>query len=795
MRKLELLAPGGDIESIKAAIVAGADAVYCGLNSFNARTRAENLSFEDLMGLLRVAHQHECQLFLTLNIIVLEQELPALLKLLNQLVNTSIDGVIVQDLGLFYLLKQHYPTLDIHASTQVTTHNSGQLEFLSKLGASRANLSRELNLSEIKLMSDKAHSLDMLTEVFVHGSNCIGFSGLCYFSSAHGGNSGNRGRCSQPCRDQYQATEVGAQYPLNLKDNSAYSDLGALYDAGADSLKVEGRIKKSHYVYRVIDTWRQQISRLEQNQTMSHDKNPLYTVFNRDFSNGYLHGTVGKNMYIDNPRDNAVQHFTQIESLKLTSGENTQALPNIKKALYDEKTEIIETVASKIAKLSLDKPVVSLRFIGQENQALRIEVELEPANQHHALDSNIRFSVQSDSVLLPSDKYGLQQAELSKRFASIGNLEFNLGTINFDALGEDLFVPFKEITEMKRQVVCWLNNGREHVEPITIKQVRQQLVSLSSKENNHQQSTKQTGLSVLIANRRDLALYRQIKQQLADKENSVYYLIPDAIEAEKEKLALLFTQEPGLIPWFGAVVMEPDYIAAKQLLAQIKPSSIVTNNSGVGMAASQLGIPWVAGPHLNTTNSISMHSLQQQGCVGAFVSNELNNKQIKAIKAPDNFSLHYSIYHPVMLMSSRQCLFLQASGCDKAVMDKECLTVCKKSSSLTNVKGVDFVIDKKRREHNVLYGSEHFFNPQILADLGGYFDSVMLDLRSVATKTQLQASQFDTVSLFSDLLTNLQSQKKSATPSDKSLTRSVEAPANLQALFCNTTNEQYQKGL
>ncbi|GIU26484.1 U32 family peptidase [Shewanella schlegeliana] len=776
MRKLELLAPGGDIESIKAAIVAGADAVYCGLNSFNARTRAENLSFEDLMGLLRVAHQHDCQLFLTLNIIVLEQELPALLKLLNQLVNTSIDGVIVQDLGLFYLLKQHYPTLDIHASTQVTTHNTGQLEFLSKLGASRANLSRELNLSEIKLMSDKAHSLDMLTEVFVHGSNCIGFSGLCYFSSAHGGNSGNRGRCSQPCRDQYQTTEVGAQYPLNLKDNSAYSDLDALYDAGADSFKVEGRIKKSHYVYRVIDTWRQQITRLEQKQTMSHDKTPLYTVFNRDFSNGYLHGAVGKNMYIDNPRDNAVQHFTQIESLKPTSGKNTQASPNVKKALYDEKTEIIETVTGKIAKLSLDKPIVRLRFAGQEDQSLRIEVELEPAVKHHVLDSNIRFSVHSDSLLLPSDKYGLQQDELSKRFASIGNIEFSLAPINYDDLGESLFVPFKEITEMKRQIVCWLNNGREHLEPIELKQVRQQLLSLSSKSQNLLVPPKQTGLSVLIANRRDLVLYRQIKQQLADKEINVYYQVPDAIEAEQEKLSLLFTQEPGLIPWFGAVVMEPDFIAAKQLLAEIKPSCIVTNNSGVGMAASKLGIDWVAGPHLNTSNSLSLHSLQQQGCVGAFVSNELDKKQIKAIKAPVNFTLHYSIFHPVMLMSSRQCLFLQSSGCDKAVMDKECLTVCKKSSTLTNVKGIDFVIDKKRREHNVLYGSQHFFNPQIVTELSGYFDYVMLDLRAIATNSQLQQSQFDTVIEINKLLSN-------------------QSTPELTHLISHTTNVQYLKGL
>lgn len=809
MRKLELLAPGGDIESIKAAIVAGADAVYCGLNSFNARTRAENLSFEDLYGLLRIAHQHDCQLFLTLNIIVLEQELPALLKLLNQLVNTGIDGVIVQDFGLFYLLKQHYPSLDIHASTQVTTHNSGQLEFLSKLGASRANLSRELNLEEIRLMSDKAHSLDMLTEVFVHGSNCIGFSGLCYFSSAHGGNSGNRGRCSQPCRDEYQTTDVGAQYPLNLKDNSAYSDLNALYAAGADSLKVEGRIKKSHYVYRVIDTWRKQISRLEQNQIISSDKAPLYTVFNRDFSNGYLQGAVGKNMYIDNPRDNAVQHFTRIESLKLASGENTEGSVNVKKALYDEKTEIIETLAGKIAKLSLDKPIVSLRFSGQQNQALRISVKLQTNNLK---DKYRAFYVESVSVLLPSDKYGLQTDELTKRFASIGGLEFGLEPIHYDELAENLFVPFKELTEMKRQIVCWLNDGREHVEPLTLQTVRKHVanacgqLAIGAAQQPNPSIDKHTGVSILIANRRDLALYRQIKQSLYGKDVCVYYAIPDAIEAEREKLSLLFTQEPELIPWFGAVIMEPDFIAAKQLLDDIKPRIIVSNNSGVGFAASQSGIEWVAGPYLNISNFLCMHSLQQQGCVGAFVSNELNKQQIKAIKAPSNFKLHYSLYHPVMLMSSRQCLFLQSCGCDKAVMDKECLTVCKKTSSLTNVKGIDFVIDKKRREHNALYGSEHFYNPQILTELEGYFDSVLLDLRSVATKSELQQSQFDTVEMLVESLSQQvpqQLQQASAQHSSKASqgqrqglnTSEAELSCKLQGLMTNTTNEQYRKGL
>ena len=154
-RKIELLAPGGDVEAIKAAIVAGANAVYCGLDIFNARNRAANLSFDDLNGVLRLAHKYDCEVFLTLNIVILEHEIKGLVKLLNQLVNTGIDGIIVQDLGLFHLVKNYFPNLDIHASTQLTTHNEGQISYLSKIGASRVNLSRELNLDEIKSLTKK----------------------------------------------------------------------------------------------------------------------------------------------------------------------------------------------------------------------------------------------------------------------------------------------------------------------------------------------------------------------------------------------------------------------------------------------------------------------------------------------------------------------------------------------------------------------------------------------------------------------------------------------------------------
>jgi len=157
-RKIELLSPGGDVEAIKAAIVAGADGVYCGMDTFNARNRATNLSFDELNGILRLAHKNQCKIYLTINVVILEHELKALFKLLNKLVNTTLDGIIVQDLGLFNIIKKYFPSIELHASTQLTTHNEGQIKFLSKVGASRLNLSRELNIDEIRASTSSGKS-------------------------------------------------------------------------------------------------------------------------------------------------------------------------------------------------------------------------------------------------------------------------------------------------------------------------------------------------------------------------------------------------------------------------------------------------------------------------------------------------------------------------------------------------------------------------------------------------------------------------------------------------------------
>ena len=434
---MELLAPGGDINSIKAAIAAGANAIYCGLNRFNARNRAANISIDDLQGILRLAHKNDCQVFLTLNILILESEIPALIRLLNKLVNTSIDGVIIQDLGLFYILSQHFHSLKIHASTQLTTHNEGQILFLNKLKANRVNLSRELSLPEIKTLVSVAAENNILTEVFVHGSFCISFSGICYISSLYGGNSGNRGRCSQPCRDRYITTPAGKDYPLNLKDNSAYFDLKEMYDAGVSSLKIEGRIKEFEYVYTVVNTWKKQLQSFEENGSLINDNSDLYKVFNRDFTNGYLKGDINKEMFIDNPMSHSTNHHAEIHKYSTDAKKISGKLE-----LYDEKDIIRKRIKEKIDLLSIEKAPLHISVSGENGAPLKVSV-LTPEDS---------FSVFSEIELVNTGTEPLNHKMVLQRLKALNETEYYIEHLELNLDG-DVYLPFKELSAIKKKLL------------------------------------------------------------------------------------------------------------------------------------------------------------------------------------------------------------------------------------------------------------------------------------------------------------------------------------------------------
>ncbi len=749
-RKIELLAPGGDVEAIKAAIVAGANAVYCGLDTFNARNRASNLSLDELNGVIRLAHEYGCEVFLTLNVVLLEHETKSITKLLNQLVNTKVDGIIVQDLGLFNLVKKHFPSLDVHASTQLTTHNEGQIKFLSKIGATRVNLSRELNLPEIKMLTEVAHDHDVLTEVFVHGALCIAFSGQCYSSSVSVGNSGNRGRCSQACRDEYEITNAGNKFPLNLKDNSAYYDLPELVDAKVDSLKVEGRIKGAHYVYTVVDTWRKQIDSFVESGLLIEDDSNLHKVFNRDFTNSFLKGNLTKDMFIDNPRDNSMNYAVE----KATEQNNEISVVQIQEVtneLHQAKDVLGSEMRDKIEFLDIRKTPVALSFSAKVGQPFTVTVNTPKEN----------FTLQSKSLLVAVEEKAITQELLEKRFKNVKSAVHTLESHDFSELDAGLLIPLKEVSDLKDEIDFILNGSVEVIKHVEVPALPQ-----------HPKVNEKPTMSMLIADVEDLHLC-----DVTDAD--VYFKLPESFKKRCNKYIDILAANPRLIPWFPAVLIGKDYDEAVRILEEIKPTRIVTNNTGIAYKAYEMGIEWVAGPFMNTTNSHALVTLKEElNCAGAFISNEINKGQIRHIRRPENFKLFYSIYHPILMMTSRQCFFQRTVGCNKPSIEAGCMLKCEKATTITNVKGISFAVDKQKGGYPSIYNHEQFLNHDAVTDFSGLFDEFFIDLTNIGAGSKEVKDKVELIKHFEALLNGVEGSQQ-----------------NLEQLVEVRTNAQYVQGL
>jgi U32 family peptidase len=260
----ELLLPVGNIESLFAAFDGGADAIYLGLKNFNARNRAMNFTPWQVAAIIREARIRKIKSYITLNTVIRNFEIPDLINTLYQITQIKPDGVIVQDIGVIYLIKKFFPELTIHASTQMSVHNSIGVEYLQMKGIERVVLARELTLPELKKITAKAR---IEIELFIHGALCYSFSGMCLFSSFLGGASANRGLCTQPCRRIYsQKTEDSrkAKYFFSLKDNQLIDHLEVIKSMKIDSLKIEGRLKSGDYVNRVTKAYRLALDHPEQ---------------------------------------------------------------------------------------------------------------------------------------------------------------------------------------------------------------------------------------------------------------------------------------------------------------------------------------------------------------------------------------------------------------------------------------------------------------------------------------------------------------------------------------------------
>jgi len=509
--KPELLAPAGGMEALTAAVENGADAVYIGARAFSARGYASNFSDEELEQAIDYAHLRGVKIYVTVNTLLKEGEVKSALMLLSRLREMGADAIIIQDPGLIALSRKYLPDLPLHASTQMTLHNSEGVAFAKELGIERVVLSRETSLEEIRKIKEKS---DMEIEVFVHGALCISYSGQCLLSSLIGGRSGNRGYCAQPCRKKYRLYCAGkpvktdGSYLLSPKDLNTASGLGALIEAGIESFKIEGRMKRPEYVAGVVRIYRRLIDRYLKNPAgyfvSEEEQETLTQLFNRGFTSGYFfENPRGKLMSRENPHNRGIPAGTVVSydrrtkrirvklsnTLRLGDGimvENAETRPEDKgkiiSSMYTGKGPVYSAGKGEVVEIPFDSRAPSGSTVYRthdkklmdslkkesESGALRPKIPIcltatltpgKPARlEIKDSDSNV-VAVESEYLVEKAEKLPTSKAQIEKQLTKLGNTLFEAAELNVSVEG-DIFIPVGQLNELRTKAVLQLENLR-----------------------------------------------------------------------------------------------------------------------------------------------------------------------------------------------------------------------------------------------------------------------------------------------------------------------------------------------
>lgn len=422
-KKVELLAPAGNMDCFKAALNAGADAVYVGGQKFGARAYAGNFNDEELLLAIKLAHFWNRKVYLTVNTLLKEEELGEVVPYLRPFYEAGLDGIIVQDLGVLKVCREQLPGLALHASTQMTVTESGAAALLKELGVERIVPARELSLDEIIKLKEES---GLEIETFIHGAMCYCYSGQCLFSSFLGGRSGNRGRCAQPCRQPYQIN-IGKhhgkdeKYPLSLKDLCVLPMLPSLIEAGIDSFKIEGRMKSPEYVAGVTAMYRKYIDMYYQNANK-------WRVDKKDLS--FLSG-----LYV---RSSLEQGYYKRH--------NGQEMVTLDKPGYAGcSDEVLESIREKWLNKEMQRPVSLKMILTAETPAmLYASCNLEDGAYLEVFCEGMKVS--------HAQKRPLTEADVEKQLKKTGGSNFCNSDIEIIINGE-VFLPVGAMNDLRRQVL------------------------------------------------------------------------------------------------------------------------------------------------------------------------------------------------------------------------------------------------------------------------------------------------------------------------------------------------------
>ena len=599
---MELLAPAGSMEALRAAVCNGADAVYLGADTFNARMNARNFSAADLQEAVVYCHVRGVKVHLTLNTLVLDREMPRAAELIRMAATCGVDAFIVQDLGVVSLCRQLAPDVPVHASTQMSIHSLEGVQEAAALGCSRVVLARELPAEEIAHICKRS---PVEIEVFVHGALCMCYSGQCYLSSVIGRRSGNRGQCAQPCRLPYGYGRFeSTRYPLSLKDNCLAGELDELRRMGVASIKIEGRMKRPEYVAIVTRAYR---TVLNGGKLMPSDLQELETAFSRQgFTDGYFRGQTGSDMFG-----------------RRQEGEDTADLFASARATYEQG----------------EPQRIGVRFYAMIRRGEPAQLAVEDP------DGNLcrtRGPVPEQAVYR-----SLTPQDLEQQLKKTGGTPYLCTSVR-SSLDPDLMLPASAINAMRRDVIAELTAKRGRAAPAHL--------------NAYDEPPRYDGISGEPQLTVAVRTAEQITSRMLSMKPTVLY-VPLSELAEHPELRQrvgVETQLAAILPrviWSGELVP-----VARQLrmVYDMGVRQVLAGNLGQLHIARAAGFAVRGDFGLNIVNSRAMRYLREQGFDSQLLSFELTLPQIRDISKA--VPAEVLIYGRLPLMVMENCIIKNRTG-------------------------------------------------------------------------------------------------------------------------------------
>lgn len=734
MNEIELLAPVGSFDALKAAVQNGANAVYLGGKDFSARASANNFDREELIEAVKYAHIRDVRVFVTTNTLIKQDEIEDFVEYAKFLYDIDVDALIMQDIGVAMLIHDLLPDFELHASTQMVAHSLEDVQYLESVGFKRVVLARELTVDEIKYICDNTN-VDI--EIFVHGALCVCYSGGCLMSSMIGNRSGNRGRCAQPCRQKYTMIDISTgeeihsngEYLLSTKDLNTIEDVDKIIETGVLSLKIEGRMKKPEYVATVINSYRNAIDEYQATKKVNistETMEDLYTIFNRKFTKGLILGEVGEDVMNSNVPNNqglyvgkVVDYNKKAKRLKIKLEGTLKKGDGINLG-GGTIGRIIK--GKEIAQIGYKGETIELDFIGEarKNQPVfktsdtnlidkaqktytqdkefakslidaEITIKLGEYPELKLIDKNNNsVTVKGDKLVEKALKVALGEEKIETQIKKLGNTPYELDDLKIN-LDEGVSMPISLINQMRREAIELLDEARI---PVKGRAYKDSKIKYSPKKYA-KDTNSNSKIRVKINN------IEALKSIINLDIDMIYY---EDVATLEQAMAMATANNKKLIYSAPRIVRNKEYKRLEKSNEYCKENVQI---SALGQVKyykeNSENVSFDVDYYLNPFNSETINHYKKEGATTVCISQELNIHEIKETTKYTDMEIETVAYGYIPMMLSEYCpMGVVARSCKK---DKRCAT-CKESKYvLRDFKGEEYRISQDLFCRSTIYNS------------------------------------------------------------------------------------------